>query len=90
VWQGSTASAPSGVTLPDSAGRNSFRNSLAHRLATVVARSVSAFLPGRVSVGRTMRGITSITFVRAAESVRRPGLARSSGEVRSEPCHTLS
>ncbi len=51
MWQGSTASAPSGVTLPDSAGRNSFRNSLAHRLATVVARSVSAFLPGRVSVG---------------------------------------
>ena len=36
-----------------------------------------------------MRGITSITFVRAAESVRRPGLARSSGEVRSEPWHTF-
>jgi len=56
---------------------------------TTVPWSVPAFLLGEASVGRTMRGITSITFVRAAESVRRLGLARSSGEARSEPWHTF-
>jgi len=42
--------------------------------------SVPAFLLNKAAVGRTKRGITSFTFVRAAESVKRPGLARSSGE----------
>ncbi len=89
MWQGSTASAPLGVIHSDSA-RSNLPKFHRPRFPTVVPQSVSAFLPGRVSVGRTMRGITSITFVRAAESVRRPGLARSSGKFRSEPCHTLS
>jgi len=40
---------------------------------------------GGAAVGRTKRGITSFTCVRAAESVRRSGLARSSGEVRAQP-----
>ena len=39
---------------------------------------------GGATVGRTKRGITSFTFVRAAESVRRPGLAHSSGEVSAQ------
>jgi len=40
---------------------------------------------GGAAVGRTKRGITSFTCVRAAESVRRPGLARSFGEGRAHP-----
>ncbi len=40
---------------------------------------------GGAAVGRTKRGITSFTCVRAAESVRRPGLARSSGKGRAHP-----
>ena len=79
------ASAPLGVTLPGLAKRTAFRNSRGHGLATVVPWSVSAFMLGKTSVGRTKRGITSFTFVRAAESVRRPGLARSSGEVSAHP-----
>ena len=88
MWQGSTASAPLGVTHSDSA-RSNLPKFHQPRFPTVVPQSVSAFLPATVSVGRTMRGITSITFVRAAESVRRPGLARSSVEVRSDSRDTL-
>ncbi len=84
------ASAPLGVTLPGLAKRKAFRNSRGHSLATVVPWSVSAFLLGKTSVGRTKRGITSFTFVRAAESVRRPGLARSSGEVSAHPSPGLA
>ncbi len=40
---------------------------------------------GGAAVGRTKRGITSFTFVRAAESVRRLGLADSSGDGRAHP-----
>ncbi len=83
--EGVRASAPLGVTLPGLAKRKAFRNSRGHGLATVVPWSVSAFLLGKTSVGRTKRGITSFTCVRAAESVRRPGLARSSGEVSAHP-----
>ncbi len=51
---------------------------------------------GGASMGRTKRGITSFTCVRAAESVRRPGLARFLRESpRSPPpqlcfTHTIS
>ncbi len=88
--EGVRASAPVGVTLPGIAKRKAFRNSRGHGLATVVPWSVSAFLLGKTSVGRTKRGITSFRFVRAAESVRRPGLARSSGEVSAHPSPGLA
>ncbi len=42
------------------------------------------------TVGRTKRGRTSFTCVCAAESVRRPGLARSSGEVSAHPSPGLA
>ncbi len=42
------------------------------------------------AVGRTKRGITSFTCVRAAESVRRPGLARFSGRGRAHPLGNAS
>ncbi len=45
---------------------------------------------GGAAVGRTKRGITSFTCVRAAESVRRPGLARSSGDGRAHPLGNAS
>ena len=53
--------------------------------------SVPAFLAARVTVGRTVRRIRSTTFVRAAETVRRPGRRpRSFGEVSGRPCPTQS
>jgi len=45
---------------------------------------------GGAAVGRTKRGITSFTCARAAESVRRPGLARSSGDGRTHPLGNAS
>jgi len=45
---------------------------------------------GGAAVGRTKRGRTSFTCVCAAESVRRPGLARSSGDGRRSPSRQRS
>ncbi len=61
------APVPPGATLPD------FTRWKPSEIPSKT-RSVSAFLPGKVSVGRTVRRIRSTTSVRAAESVRRPGL----------------
>ncbi len=86
--------------MPGLAKRKAFRNSRGHGLATVVPWSVSAFLLGKTSAGRTKRGSTRCIFkeqrvpgftcVRAAESVRRPGLVRSSGEVSAHPSPGLA
>ncbi len=59
--EGVRASAPLGVTLPGLAKRKAFRNSRGHGLATVVPWSVSVFLLGKTSVGRTKRGSTRCT-----------------------------